>query len=148
MTKEQHMQGRKLIVAAVVIVALAAPVFAYQEVSPADYDAAMKSIRATMGGVADHMSAQSASDVGADGDKFVEAFTKVDAYWKGRNDATAMELAAKALAAARQFQEAGAAGNFDAAQGAFGEMRSTCMPCHESYRERDADGNWQIKMDR
>jgi len=139
------MQARKLIAAAVVIVAFTAPVLAYQAVSPEDYDAAMKSVRATMGGVGDHMSAQSASDLGEDGNKFVEAFTKADAYWKGRNEAPAMELAAKALAAARQFQEAGAAGNFDAAQAAFGEMRSTCMPCHESYRERDADGNWQIK---
>ena len=75
----------------------------------------------------------------------VEAFEKVDAFWSGRNEAAAMELSTKALEAARRFQEAGGAGNFDAAAEAFGTIRSTCMPCHQQYRER-TEGGYRIKQ--
>lgn len=140
------MKTRKLLAVTLLAVVVAVPAWALQQVSAEDYDGAMKTIRATQQGVRDHLEAQSAGDLGTDGAAFVEQFTKVDAYWKGRNETAAMELAAKALAAARQFQEAGAAGNFDAAGTAFGELRRTCTPCHDQYRERDADGNWRIKM--
>jgi cytochrome c556 len=139
------MKSRKLLATMLVAAVFAVPAWALQQVSAEDYDAAMKTIRTTQQGVGDHLTAQSAADLGTDGAALVEQFTKVNAYWTGRNEAAAMELVAKALAAARQFQEAGAAGNFDAASAAFDEMRTTCTPCHESYRERDADGNWQIK---
>ena len=119
--------------------------WAQQDVSEEDYDAAMKAIFATQREVNDHIEAQNAPDVGADGAKLVEAFEQVEAFWNGRNEAAAMELSTKALEAARRFQEAGGAGNFDAASEAFGEIRSTCMPCHQQYRERTEDG-YRIKQ--
>lgn len=140
------MKVERVVVAVALVVAMAAPVVAYQQqVTAEDYDAAMKSIRATVQGVGDHLEAQNASDLGADGTTLVEAFTKVDAYWKGRNEEEAMALAERALAASRTFQRAGAAGDFALAERAFGELRGTCMSCHNQYRERDADGNWRIK---
>ena len=57
----------------------------------------------------------------------------------------AIELATAALMASQRFQEAGAAGAFAAARAAIGDLRGTCMACHQQYRERDADGNWRIK---
>ena len=139
------MSHRKLFGIITLIVAVAVPVWAYQDVSEEDYDAAMKAIRATQQGVNDHLEAQNAPDVGADGAKLVEAFEKVEAFWNAREEAVALELATKALQAARRFQEAGGAGNFDVAGEAFGEIRSTCMPCHQQYRERTENG-YRIKQ--
>ena len=128
------------------IAAVAVPAWALQEVSEEDYDAAMKSIGGTQRGVNDHLEAQSATDLGADGAKFVAGFGTAEAFWKARNVDDAVELAATALAAARKFQEAGAAGDFDAAGAAFGEMRQTCRPCHQAHRERNEDGGYRIKQ--
>lgn len=139
------MRSRNAFVVAALLFALGAPAWAYQQVTAEDYDAAMKSVRTTMEGVESHLEAQDATALGEDGAAFVEAFSKVDGFWKAREEQEAMELAARALTAAQRFQEAGAAGDFDLAERAFGAMRETCMSCHRQYRERDADGNWQIR---
>ena len=139
------MKARMALMVVALVAMAGASAGAQQEVTPEDYDAAMKSVRATVGGVNEHLEAQNAPELGADGAKFVEAFEKVNAYWTARDETEAMNLATIALSAARRFQEAGGAGNFDVAGEAFSEMRGTCMTCHTQYRERDADGNWQIK---
>ena len=140
------MKLRKVVVLAALVVALSVPVLAYQqEVTAEDYDAAMKTIRTTVQGVGRHLEEQDAPSVGADGNVLIEQFTKVNAYWANRSEQEAIALAEQALDASRRFQMAGAAGDFDAAQEAFGELRGFCMPCHEQYRERDADGQWRIK---
>jgi cytochrome c556 len=140
------MKYRKLFGVLALIGAVAVPVWAQQAVSEEDYDLAMKAIRATQQGVNGHLEAQNAAEVGADGAKLVEAFETVEAFWRGRNEEAALELSTKALQASRQFQEAGGAGNFDAATAAFGEIRSTCMPCHQQYRERVEGGGFRIKQ--
>ncbi len=139
------MSHRKMFGIIALIAAVAVPAWALQEVSEEDYDAAMKSINATERRVNDHLEAQNAPDVGADGTKLVEAFEKVNAFWIARNEALAVELSTKALLESRKFQEAGGAGNFDAAATAFREIRSTCQPCHRQYRER-AEGGYRIKQ--
>jgi cytochrome c556 len=139
------MKVERIVVAAALVVAFAVPVKALQEVTAEDYDAAMKTIRATVQGVGDHLEAQDAPSVGADGNTLIEQFTKVNAYWNNRREEDAIALSDQALAAARVFQRAGAAGDFDLANRAFTELRGTCMECHNQYRERDADGNWRIK---
>jgi len=138
------MRKHRIAIAALLLVAAAAPLWAMQEVSAEDYDAAMKSVRATLQGAREHMDDTTA--LAADGEAFVEAFTTAQTYWDGRNDETALELAAAALTAATRFKAAADAGNTRAVEAAFGELRGTCEPCHESYRERDAEGNWQIKQ--
>jgi len=139
------MKAGKLIALAAVIVALGTPVLAHQEVSAEDYDGAMKSIRGAMGAVRGQMSEQDAAGLGASGTTFIEGFTKAQAYWQAREEDQAIELATTTLMASQRFQEAGAAGNFEAARAAIGELRGTCMACHQQYRERDADGNYRIK---
>ena len=121
------MKAGKLIAAAAVIVALGTPVFAHQEVSAEDYDGAMKSIRGALGAVRDQMAAEDAPGLGTSGTTFVEAFTKAQAYWQAREEEQAIELATAALMTARRFQEAGSAGNFDAARAAVGDLRGVCM---------------------
>ena len=139
------MKAAKLIALAAVIVALGTPVLAHQEVSAEDYDGAMKSIRGAMGAVRGQMSEQDAAGLGATGATFIEGFTKAQAYWQAREEDQAIELATAALMASQRFQEAGAAGNFEAARAAIGDLRGTCMACYQQYRERDADGNYRIK---
>jgi len=139
------MKARKLVALVALVIAVAVPVWAQQQVSEEDYDAAMKSISATVDGVNDQLEAQDAPSVGASGKKFVDAFAKAEAFWKARNEEQATTLSMEALAAARKFQEAGAAGNFDAASTAYGELRATCRPCHMQYRERTESG-YRIKQ--
>ena len=139
------MKAGKLIAVAALIMALGTPVLAHQEVSAEDYDGAMKSIRGAMGAVRGQMSEEDAAGLGASGTTFIEGFTKAQAYWQAREEEQAIELATAALMASQRFQEAGAAGAFAAARAAIGDLRGTCMACHQQYRERDADGNWRIK---
>jgi len=139
------MKARKLVTLIALVVAVAVPVWAQQQVSEEDYDAAMKNVQATMEGVNDHLEAQDAPSVGADGTKFVNAFAKANAFWTARNEEQATAWSMEALVAARKFQEAGAAGNFDAASAALGEMRGTCRRCHMQYRER-TEGGYRIKQ--
>ena len=140
------MKVRKLMAVAVVIVALGTPVFAHQEITAEDYDAAMKSIRGAVRATGDQIEAQDAAGLAASGTTIIEGFTKARAYWSARQEENALEISGRALAAARRFQEAGAAGNVRAAEVAFGDLRSTCTPCHEQYRERDENDNWRIKQ--
>ena len=139
------MKAGKLIAVAALIMALGTPVLAHQEVSAEDYDGAMKSIRGAMGAVRGQMSEEDAAGLGASGTTFIEGFTKAQAYWQAREEEQAIELATAALMASQRFQEAGAAGAFDAARAAIGDLRGTCLACHQQNRERDADGNWRIK---
>jgi len=139
------MKARKLVTLIALVIAVAVPVWAQQQVSEEDYDAAMKNVQATMEGVNDHLEAQDAPSVGADGTKFVNAFAKANAFWTARNEEQATAWSMEALVAARKFQEAGAAGNFDAASAALGEMRGTCRRCHMQYRER-TEGGYRIKQ--
>ena len=140
------MKARKLVVIATLVIAVAVPAWAQLQVSEEGYEAAMKDIQATMRGANDHLEAQDAPSVGADGTKFVDAFAKAEAFWKARNEEQATAWSMEALAAARKFQEAGAAGNFDAATVALGEMRGTCQSCHMQYRERVEGGGYRIKQ--
>ena len=109
-----------------------------------DYDGAMKAIRGALGAVGDQMSAEDAPGLEASAATIVEGIAKARAYWQTR-DRRALRYAISAQRAAQGFHEAAATGDFDATGVAFGALRETCSPCHEQYRERDADGNWQIK---
>ena len=109
-----------------------------------DYDGAMKAIRGALGAVGDQMSAEDAPGLEASAATIVEGISKARAYWQTR-DRRALRYAISSQRAAQGFHAAAAAGDFDAAGVAFGALRETCSPCHEQYRERDADGNWQIK---
>jgi len=139
------MKARKLVALVAFVIAIAVPVWAQLQVSEEDYDAAMKNIQATMEGVNDHLEAQDAPSVGADGTKLVNAFATANAFWTARNEEQATAWSMEALVAARKFQEAGAAGNFDAASAALGEIRGTCRTCHMQYRER-VEGGYRIKQ--
>ena len=109
-----------------------------------DYDGAMKAIRGALGAVGDQMSAEDAPGLEASAATIVEGISKARSYWQTR-DRRALRYAISSQRAAQGFHSAAAAGDFEAAGVAFGALRETCSPCHEQYRERDADGNWQIK---
>lgn len=140
------MNSRRLLGMVVAVAVVAVPLAAQQGISEEDYDAAMKTIRATVGGVRDQLQANDASALAASGTTLVEEFTKAEAFWRGREEEPAIELAARALAQARRFQEAASAGDTAAARDSFQEVRGTCQPCHEQYREELPDGSYRIKQ--
>ncbi|MGD8818063.1 MAG: hypothetical protein PVJ51_12830, partial [Acidobacteriota bacterium] len=61
------MKVERIVVVSALVIAFAVPVMAFQEVTAEDYDAAMKTIRATVQGIPDHLEAQDAPSVGTDG---------------------------------------------------------------------------------
>ena len=115
------------------------------EVTPEVYDGAMKAMRDAVGEVRDQISAQDASGLEASSATITSSLARVMIYWRSQRDRVAYGIADTAMGAGRRLQAAAAAGDFGAAGTAFGELRESCTPCHEQYRERDADGNWQIK---
>jgi len=116
-----------------------------REVTPEAYDGAMKAIRGAVGEVGDQISGQDAAGLEASATRISRGMARVMIYWRLQRERVAYGMAETAMNAGRSLQAAAAAGDFDAAGTAFGELRAQCTPCHEQYRERDADGNWQIK---
>ena len=116
-----------------------------REVTPEAYDGAMKAIRGAVGEVGDQISGQDAAGLEASATRISRGMARVMIYWRLQRERVAYGIAETAMNAGRSLQAAAAAGDFDAAGTAFGELRAQCTPCHEQYRERDADGNWQIK---
>ncbi len=116
-----------------------------REVTPEAYDGAMKALRGAVREVGDQISGQDASGLTASADAITSSMARVMIYWRSQRERVAYGIADTAMGAGRSLQAAAAAGDFDAAGVAFGALRETCTPCHEQYRERNADGNWQIK---
>jgi hypothetical protein len=105
----------------------------------------MKALRGAVGEVGDQISGQDTPGLAASAETITSSMARVMIYWRSQRERVAYGIADTAMGAGRSLQAAAAAGDFDAAGVAFGALRETCTPCHEQYRERDADGNWQIK---
>ncbi len=137
---------RRSLLAAALVALLALPAIAQQAMSEENYDAAMKQVRATFGGVRDQVEAEAGADVAAAGKELAELFEKVEAFWEAREVESAIEISAGARDAALELQKAGETGNFEAAGEAFQLLRATCRGCHGQYREELADGSYRIKQ--
>jgi soluble cytochrome b562 len=75
-----------------------------------------------------------------------DAFGEAEAFWKTRNRADAVGWAQDARKQAEAIDKAAAAGNWDEAKKAAGELGQQCQSCHREYRERFDDGSFRIKM--
>jgi len=82
--------------------------------------------------------AQSAADVQA-------RFSKIEEFWNKRGTSDAVGFAQAIQAAAKDAQDAAAAGNKDAAVTAAQKIGATCGACHMAHRNRLPDGTFELK---
>lgn len=85
------------------------------------------------------------SGAAAAAERVKEAFGELEAYWEMKGAADAVTLAHNVVTEAENVRAAAMAGNKDAALAAADSLRTNCGTCHQAHREKDADGNWQIK---
>jgi cytochrome c556 len=73
------------------------------------------------------------------------AFAETQAFWKTKNNAEAMGIAAEGVKHADAVLTAAAAANWDGVKAALSPMGAVCGNCHGKYRERMEDGTFRIK---
>ncbi len=66
-------------------------------------------------------------------------------FWRQRNKAGAVKIAAEGKAAAAALANAAHVGDAEKADAAFQAIVSTCNACHEERREKLPDGKYRIK---
>ena len=109
-----------------------------------EFDATMKEVGLTLGDAEGHIDSRYWPETVEDGRRLQSMFQQVEAFWKAQEVGEAAAIAADAVAAARAMTAAASGNNHDDAQRAFGDLRSTCATCHQSYREQMDDG-YRIK---
>jgi len=72
-------------------------------------------------------------------------FAKIEAFWTMRGASDAVGFAQNVQAAAKQVQDAAAAGDMAAAQAAAKKVGANCGMCHMAHREKAADGSFMLK---
>jgi cytochrome c556 len=73
------------------------------------------------------------------------AFVETQAFWKSKNNAEAMGIAAEGVKHADTVLAAAAAGKWDDVKTAMTPLGAVCGNCHGKYRERMEDGTFRIK---
>ena len=69
----------------------------------------------------------------------------VEAFWAARGTDDAVAFIQASLEKLRPIEAAADAMDIGAAQAAVRDLRTTCQPCHDQYREETADG-FQFKQ--
>jgi cytochrome c556 len=66
-------------------------------------------------------------------------------YWRQRNAEPAVKISTEGKAAAAELASAAHAGDAERASAALKTIGATCQSCHQTYREKLADGSYRIK---
>ncbi|MGE0593064.1 MAG: cytochrome c [Vicinamibacterales bacterium] len=74
-----------------------------------------------------------------------EAFETVEAFWAGRGDAVAAEIAASGLEAVEAVLAAARNGDRSGVEAATAHVGATCTACHDIHRVRLPDGTSRIR---
>ena len=111
-----------------------------EAVSEEDYEAAMQELRYLATDTSLHIDASYWGDVGEDSDKIRRELAKVESFWTAQEQPRAIELAGRAVAAARAIARASGSEDRGAATAALAELRSVCQSCHAEFREETDDG--------
>ncbi|HAK56028.1 MAG: hypothetical protein QF463_15280 [Vicinamibacterales bacterium] len=133
------------VVTAFAVALLAPGAGARQEaLTEAEYDATMKELRLTVGDAEQHIDSRYWPETEEDGDRLAAMFEQVQGFWSARDVEAAATLAAAGVTASRALSLAASRNEYDATREALSEIRGTCGPCHQSYREETDDG-YRIK---
>ena len=110
----------------------------------AEYDAAMKEIRLTVGDADLHLQSQYWPELGTDADRLKTFFEQVEAFWSARGAEQATVFAREALAAVATLSAAVGQQDRQAVTSAINTLQGSCQSCHEVFREQTEDG-YRIK---
>jgi mono/diheme cytochrome c family protein len=113
--------------------------------SDADYQTWMKSNAAAVASLNKNLTAKAGDAAAMDAKTLQDNFTKVAAYWQGKNVADAIKFAQDAKAGFGQVADLAAAGKFDDAAAAMKTAQANCAGCHMAHRERSPDGTFKMK---
>jgi cytochrome c556 len=75
-----------------------------------------------------------------------QAFTQVEAFWKSKGKANALQWAQEARKAAEGIDAAVATSNWEGAKASAATLGQQCGACHAAYRERFDDGSYRVKL--
>jgi cytochrome c556 len=109
------------------------------------YDAAMKRVGPAFNNL---RTAVAASDAGAAAESakaMKAAFAEVEAFWKARANADALEWARTARKHVDALERAVGRASWDEIKSVTGELGQVCQTCHASYRERLDDGTFRVR---
>lgn len=114
------------------------------EKPPADFQKAMKDLAASMGALS-KPGATEDFDLGkAQGQASKDAFAVVVKYWNAKGAADAIKLADTGAKAAADLFVSANLSSSEGIQAAMKDMGATCQACHQTHREKAADG-FEIK---
>ena len=132
-------------VAAVSLVAFGLQAEALQTtMTEAEYDAAMKEIRLTVGDADLHLQSQYWPELGTDVDRLKAFFEQVEAFWMAQGSEQATAFAGEALTAVATLSTAVGQQDRQAVTSAIKTLRGVCQSCHGVFREQTEDG-YRIK---
>ncbi len=109
------------------------------------YDAVMKELAAVCTSLKKNLDAKSNDAAQSDAVKLEALFKELCTQWKSRNVDAAVKTSLDGAKASAEVAAALKGGNADGAMAAFKNVTSTCKPCHDTQREKGADGKWKIK---
>ena len=104
----------------------------------------MKSIGGATGALR-KMDNKSGDEAVAAATKIVDGFTQTEAYWSKHEAPDAVKSAQDGKAAATELLAAVKAGDNDKVNASMKTLFSTCKPCHDAHREKQADNTYKIK---
>ena len=113
---------------------------AQEAVTADDYEAAMQELRYLATDTSLHIDASYWGDVGEDSDKIRRELAKVESFWTAQEQPRAVELAGRAIGAARAIARASGSEDRAAGTAALAELRGVCQTCHAEFREETDDG--------
>ena len=105
----------------------------------------MKSVPPAVGGIRKNLEAKTLDAVVADAKKLETVFGQSAEFWTKKGGADAAGWSKDVQAAAGKVASAAAAGDADGAAAAFKVVSGSCKGCHETHREKLADGSYKIK---
>ncbi|MEO6341180.1 MAG: hypothetical protein ABIO39_14150 [Caulobacteraceae bacterium] len=95
----------------------------------------MKDAERLMTGALDGVTQHSKGKAASAGRKLSSLLAKEEAYWRRSGLDDALSVAQRSLAAAGEITRSAEAGQFEPAAAAVGEVRATCIGCHELHPE-------------
>jgi cytochrome c556 len=110
-------------------------------------DKAMKAVGQANGAIRKGVDGTNAEIVKTQAAILAKAFSETEAFWKKRDNETAVKIAQTAHAAVAGLDKAAAMGNWNEAKTQMTTLGQQCQACHKQFRERLEDGSFAVKKD-
>jgi hypothetical protein len=110
-----------------------------------DYGKMMKQAAAACTAVKKNLDGKDAVEAAKAATQLKGHFKEIEAFWKDKGAADAVQFSQKAQEAAGKIAGAASSGDLDGANAGFQSLVGNCQGCHEAHREKLPDGSFKIK---